>query len=107
MILENGALAEDRHGDNNCSVGIPQRYVCQFGFPSATAFVKKYPEWKDWQFQVRWMADSVKAKYEKYHGDIFRTVVAHNSPVAAAANRDTKAGYWRQVRSREHLLRVE
>lgn len=111
IIQENGSIVVDRHGDGNCSVGIPQRNVCQFGY-SATSFVKKYPEWKDWQFQMRWMADSVKAKYEAFHGDIFKTVAAHNCPAcvlegASDNRRKIAENYWNKVRSREELLSID
>ncbi len=96
VVQENGALAEDVMGDHNCSVGIPQRNVCNYGY-TATSFVKKYPEWQDWRFQIRWLADSAKAQYDKYNGDMFRAIVAHNCPACAAANRNTNADYFGDV----------
>lgn len=88
LIVENGALDENTNGDSGCSVGIPQRYVCQFGY-SAKSFRKKYPEWNDWRFQLEWMADHTSQNYQKYDGDVFRTIVSHNSPAAAARGKDS------------------
>ena len=88
LIVENGALDENTNGDSGCSVGIPQRYVCQFGY-SAKSFRKKYPEWNDWRFQLQWMADHTVQSYEKYRGDVFRTIVSHNRPAAAAVGKDS------------------
>lgn len=88
LIVENGALDENTNGDSGCSVGIPQRYVCQFGY-SAKSFRKKYPEWNDWRFQLEWMADHTAGNYEKWSGDVFRTIVSHNSPAAAARGKDS------------------
>lgn len=87
LIVESGAMNEKAIGDSGCSVGIPQRNVCQFGY-TAKAFVKKYPVWNDWRHQLTWMADHTAASYKKFKGDVFRTVVYHNSPRAALKNVD-------------------
>lgn len=88
LIVENGALSESTHGDGGCSVGIPQRNVCLYGY-TAKSFLKKYPAWNDWKVQMQWMADHTKAAYDKYDGDVFRTIVSHNRPASAAVGKDS------------------
>lgn len=88
LIVENGALDETVNGDSGCSVGIPQRYVCQYGY-SAKSFRKKYPEWNDWRFQLEWMADHAVSNYRKYDGNVRLAIISHNSPAAAARGKDS------------------
>lgn len=82
LIVENGSLSESVNGDAGCSVGIPQRNVCQFGY-TAKSFLRTYPAWNDWRYQLEWMADHTVESYKKFDGDVFRTVVYHNRPAAA------------------------
>lgn len=100
LLQENGALDPLRHGDSGCSVGIPQRFVCQFGY-SAKRFIKKYPEWESAEFQLTWMADHMKMNIEKYK-DIRWAILAHNCPKCANAKWDN--GYLKKVESRTSLL---
>ena len=75
---------------NGCSIGIPQRNVCLIKNPlsgkkfTAATFREVYPAWRDWRTQLAWMADKTVAVYAKYKGDVRLTVIAHNSPAAAA-----------------------
>ena len=104
-MTENGALSPDVYGDQGCSVGIPQRYVCQFGY-SAKSFVKKYPEWKDIDFQLEWMADAMKKNLDTY-GTARCAIVSHNRPADASpctSKTDTAAGYFRKVEKNAKLL---
>lgn len=106
IIQENGSLNEFSIGDNGCSWGIPQRNVCNFGY-TAKEFSNKYPIWKDWRFQLQWMADEAKKHYDLYNGDIFRAVVAHNSPSAAKKNKDAchiTPCYWQRNLQLTYLL---
>ena len=99
LINENGELDPTVLGDWDkrgwyCSLGIPQINICVHHQQDAASFLAKNPEWNDWKFQVDVMVQWATANYERYDGDIFRAVVHHNSPKAAHANVDTKAGYW-------------
>lgn len=90
VIQENGALDPERLGDYDCSVGIPQKYVCSDKYPNynGRSFLRDNPEWKDPQFQIDWLANSVLKKYQKYNGNIKQTIVHHNCPSCAEVNRD-------------------
>lgn len=104
LLQENGAIAEDRHGDGGCSIGIPQRNVCQFGY-SAKSFIRKYPEWKDWRMQMRWMADYTAKQYERFDKNAKCTIIYHNRPASALAGcRDTAAGYYKTISAKASLL---
>lgn len=101
-------LTPDRIGDSGCSLGLPQRYVCQYGY-TAKSFLKKYPEWQDTDFQLRWMADSTKQNLDKY-GTARCAIVHHNRPADAKnchPKTDTRAKYFEKVQERADLLTLE
>lgn len=105
LIIENGAMNEHIDGDSGCSVGIPQRYVCQFGY-SAKSFRKKYPEWNDWKRQLDWMADYTVQNFQKL-GDVRLTIIYHNSPQSALSGRDAchiSPCYYQRVKNTISLL---
>jgi len=97
LLVENGALSETIHGDNGCSVGIPQYNACVHHGMKAERFLEKHPEWKDWKFQMERMADMVAERYALYDGNMKQVVTHHNSPVAAKRGVDTAAGYYSKV----------
>ena len=104
LLAENGAISEEVHGDAGCSVGIPQRNVCQFGY-SAKSFLKKFPEWNDWKRQMQWMADYTARSYDRFNKNPKCAIVYHNRPASALNGcQDTHAGYYRTVVSRSLLL---
>lgn len=106
LIVENGALDEMTDGDSGCSVGIPMKNVCQFGY-SAKSFRKKYPEWNDWRFQLEWMADHTLKSYQKFDSDVRLAIISHNSPAAAARGVDAchiSPCYYQRVVNASKLL---
>lgn len=107
LLVEAGSLNESVNGDNGCSVGIPMRNVCLYGY-TAKSFRKKYPEWNSLEFQLNWMADQVAAKYEKYDSDIRKIILSHNCPSCAARNVDachiTPCYYQRVVNMSSKLV---
>lgn len=105
LLTENGALAEDRDGDHGCSIGIPQRQVCQFGY-SAKSFRKKYPEWKTASKQLDWAAEHMAYNLDHFK-DLRKAVIAHNSPAAAVRGVDTKAHYYAKVLATSSTLTLQ
>lgn len=106
IIQENGSLSENVHGDHGCSVGILQYNACVHARVSAIRFLELHPEWKSWEYQLERMADMVEDRMEKYDGDIRLVVIHHNCPACAARGVDSKAGYYRSVKSRTSLLQA-
>lgn len=104
LTVENGALDPLAIGDNGCSLGLPQINFCVHHGVYASTWLKRNPEWNDWKLQAEVMTEWITSNYERYDGDIFRTVVHHNSPAAAYANVDTNAGYWSKVVKNGNLL---
>ena len=91
LVQENGSLvANSTHGDKGCSVGIPQRYVCDPYWPhiDAAYWLQLNPSWYDYRVQVDWQVQRVVYNYQNFEGDIRRTIIAHNCPACAAANGD-------------------
>jgi len=66
LYTENGAFAEDRHGDNGCSIGILQWNLCVHEKMSVKRWTEKNPEWKDWRFQVRFYLQKMAERKTKY-----------------------------------------
>jgi hypothetical protein len=71
LIKENGALAEDRHGDYNgagnpCSLGMLQWNTCIHYGKSVHRWLNENPKWRDWRFQVRFYLDQMQGRIAKY-----------------------------------------
>ena len=124
LLVENGAISEDRDGDPvigciakdkdgnctkrgvlyYCSIGIPQRNVCNFGYTTAS-FRRKFPAWNDWRVQMDWMTTYTAASYARFDGKAKCTIIYHNRPASALNGcRDTKAGYYGKIVSRSTSL---
>lgn len=88
LLAENGAMSETRLGDHGCSFGLVQYNACAHAGVGAKKFLTLHPEWLSHTFQLRYMADAVAWRYNKY-ANIQRAITAHNSPLAAAKNRKT------------------
>lgn len=86
LYTENGALAEDRHGDYHmfcvakdkkgrctkresqpCSLGMIQWNFCVHEGMSATQWLSLHPEWGDWRFQVSFYLDQIKERKARYN----------------------------------------
>jgi hypothetical protein len=100
-LQENGALSPDVVGDGGCSLGLPQRNFCSHAGIYASTAVKRWPEWKDIDFQIDWFADNMKRHLEE-QGDIKWAVIAHNRP-ASARNRQVTV-YWSDVNKRKSSI---
>ena len=104
LLQENGAVSENVDGDNGCSIGIPQRNVCLYGY-TAKSFRKKYPNWKTWETQMKWMADYTVQNYKKYDGNPKCTIIHHNRPASARNGcRDTAARYYGKIVAKSATL---
>lgn len=66
LITENGALAEDRHGDNGCSMGVIQWNTCVHEGMKVEKFFKNNPEWRDWRYQVTHYLNEITRRKAKY-----------------------------------------
>lgn len=107
LIQENGSLSESHTtGDKGCAVGIIQYNACVHHKMSAKTFLKKFPEWQSWEYQLERMADMVANRYEIYDGNIKQVVIHHNRPASAKLGRDTPAGYFKAVSARTSLLQA-
>jgi len=94
IYAENGSLLPERIGDKGCSLGIPQRNFCLYGISAKTA-LKRYPVWKDYKFQLEWMADKAREDYNRFNSNVFLSIIFHNCPVCAKAGKDN--GYYKKV----------
>lgn len=77
LFTENGALAEDRHGDNNCSLGMLQWNFCIHEGMKVDKWLKLHPQWADWKFQVRFYLTQMSERNKKY-GNIERAIRSWN-----------------------------
>lgn len=82
VYSENGALAEDRHGDwidsnRPCSIGIPQINTCIHYGMNVYRFLDKNPEYKDWRAQFRLYLDWMDKRLTRY-GDIDTAIRSWN-----------------------------
>jgi hypothetical protein len=102
LITENGALDPLAIGDNGISLGIPQINMWVHHGVMAQTWLDRNPEWRDWKLQMEIMRDWTMARYEESEGDVFYTVLRHNSPRAALAYQDN--GYWAKVVKNGKLL---
>lgn len=77
LLTENGALAEDIHGDNNCSIGMIQWNLCAHEGMKVDRWLALHPEWADWEFQIRFYLDEMTWRLEKYES-IDRAILSWN-----------------------------
>lgn len=77
LYTENGALAEDRHGDQQCSLGIIQWNTCVHSKMNVNRFLEKHPEFREWRYQVRFYLDRMSERLAKY-GSIDRAIESWN-----------------------------
>ena len=82
LLLANGALAEDRHGDYRpdgqpCSIGIIQWHLCIHEGMTVPQWLAKHPEWGDWRFQVRHYLGEMQRRLER-KGHIDRAIQSWN-----------------------------
>jgi len=104
LLQENGALTEHHTtGDGGCAVGIIQYNACVHHKMNAKRFLEKYPSWQDYHYQLSRMADMVQDRYQRYGGDIKKTIVHHNCP-ACAPYGDTNAGYYATIQRKSRLF---
>lgn len=87
LLQEGGDMNTDTIRDHGCSVGIPQRNVCNAGY-SAKKFLNTFPAWLDYKTQLKWMVTETVETYNGFHKDIFRTIVHHNCPACASVAQD-------------------
>ena len=109
LFSENGSLSETHtKGDHGCAVGIVQYNACSHNGMSAKRFLQVYPEWVDYKYQLRWMADAVDQRYKRFHGNIRLVIISHDSPACAEHScRDTKAGYFSTVSKKANLFTLD
>ena len=92
-----------RLGDGGHAFGICQRNL---GRVWAKDFLAKHPEWKELETQLEYCTDRYAKAWQKY-GNVFQATVQHNSPKAAANNRDAchiKPCYFQRVSAKSSLL---
>jgi hypothetical protein len=81
LIQENGALSPDRIHKNGYVFGIFQHNVrAHSKHMWAKDFIAANPEWKDGDFQLRYMANMVKQRVELYDGNTACIVLHHFAP---------------------------
>ncbi len=86
IIQENGALDPNVIGDYGYSYGLGQWYM----WPTkAVTYLKKHPQERDLEHQVKKLAEDACGRYTQFGTDIFLAVVAHNSPKAAHLGKDS------------------
>lgn len=81
MVQESGVNIEPA-GDKGCSFGILQYNACAKNSMSVKTFLRRFPYWKDVDYQLDFWVKNIVGIYTEYHGDIRRTIVAHNNPRA-------------------------
>lgn len=80
LLQENGSFNEAGIYHGNCVFGIPQFNACGRHNMSATEWLKKHPEWKDWRFQLDQLAAEVAYRSELFNGEISCMILAHFHP---------------------------
>lgn len=83
LIQENGSFNEAGIYHGNCVFGIPQINACGRFHMSATRYLEKHPEWKDWRYQIEQMAVQTKERSLRFNGELSCTIVAHFHPYTA------------------------
>lgn len=102
-LAENEPMDPLRLGDRGHAFGICQRNL---GRVSAKAWLDKNPEWKTAERQLQYCTDRFAASWKTY-GNVFQATVQHNSPAAAARNRDAchiSPCYFQRVSAKASLL---
>lgn len=70
LLTENGALAEDRHGDFHdgipCSIGIPQINTCIHFNQNVYQYLDEHPDMREWRNQFRMYLQWMDARITKY-----------------------------------------
>ena len=83
LYQENGALAEDRHGDwyaeggYHCSLGMHQWNLCVHENHSVEYWLRENPEWAEWRFQIRHYLGEMDHRLKKY-GNIDTAIASWN-----------------------------
>jgi hypothetical protein len=66
LLTENGALAEDRHGDQGCSLGIIQWNTCIHNGQSVKNYIRNNPKMAIYENQILFYLQEIKKMKEKY-----------------------------------------